>query len=404
MADADYDYEGDEFEAGGELEAGDEAGEYEVTALSPPLSPRADAEQGYDDKMLNDRRAQRRRLLRMYKAALDCDVWGQMLEAIEAYDKLVRALEKIPADLQLSRDERDLLAKLSLCVIVRLEVLRGKRSEGLVEADMRQLGKVFDELFTGSGVAGKDDFFPIDLSPFRDEFKKTDVVNAIAGHSVGYRGGSLLPPPSLTHGTGLTIKIERIGLKNAFKMVDPFFSVHVLGKTGKPIESSQDTPPAIKKLEQSLHFDVAVNIQTAVERLPGDCAIMFELKERISKTERPVCWCFLEMDEVKEGKSVLEVYEKPLDPKRKRIRLVTERPLYLYLDLALPKALCREEEESTAMLQRMRMMEAGIDPDSGIPLDPKTVTFSSSPSNSRSRVVPEGHERRSSLWGWLGGS
>jgi hypothetical protein len=41
------------------------------------------------------------------------------------------------------------------------------------------------------------------------------------------------------------------------------------------------------------------------------------------------------MDEIKDGPVVLELYQKPMDPKRKRIHLFTEKELFLQLELRL---------------------------------------------------------------------
>jgi len=38
------------------------------------------------------------------------------------------------------------------------------------------------------------------------------------------------------------------------------------------------------------------------------------------------------MDELKEGPIALELYRKPTDPKRKKLRLHTIKPLYLHLN------------------------------------------------------------------------
>ncbi|GLD92060.1 hypothetical protein PINS_up000593 [Pythium insidiosum] len=44
------------------------------------------------------------------------------------------------------------------------------------------------------------------------------------------------------------------------------------------------------------------------------------------------CWAMLEMDELlKGGTLALELYQKPMDPKRKRIHLFTVKELYLHV-------------------------------------------------------------------------
>jgi hypothetical protein len=47
-------------------------------------------------------------------------------------------------------------------------------------------------------------------------------------------------------------------------------------------------------------------------------------------------YCYMEMDEIKNGPITLEVYKKPANYSRsKKPALLTVKPLYLHLDLSL---------------------------------------------------------------------
>eukprot|EP00064_Thunnus_orientalis_P018262 superscaffoldBa00004149_g18357 len=73
-------------------------------------------------------------------------------------------------------------------------------------------------------------------------------------------------------------------------------------------------------------------------RAPG-AAIFFEFKhykpkKRFTSTK---CFAFMEMDEIKPGPIVIELYKKPTDFKRKKLQLLTKKPLYLHLHQTLHK-------------------------------------------------------------------
>lgn len=73
-------------------------------------------------------------------------------------------------------------------------------------------------------------------------------------------------------------------------------------------------------------------------RTTGGAAVFFEFVHYKPKKRKKSCrcWALLEMDEVPpSGGSalVLELYQKPKDPTRKRINLFTVKELYLHVHL-----------------------------------------------------------------------
>lgn len=98
----------------------------------------------------------------------------------------------------------------------------------------------------------------------------------------------------------------------------------------------------LRKMEDRKFVVHPENLQVVdilfVYNLDG-AAISFEFFHYKAKKRKKSCrcWALLEMDEIKDGSVVLELYQKPMDPKRKRIHLFTEKELYLQLELRLQK-------------------------------------------------------------------
>ncbi|XP_071205750.1 axin interactor, dorsalization-associated protein-like [Salvelinus alpinus] len=89
--------------------------------------------------------------------------------------------------------------------------------------------------------------------------------------------GTLLPRlPSEPRMSLLTIKIDKIGLKDAGQCIDPYMTVSVKDLSGIDLNPVQDTPVATRKEDTYIHFSVDIEIQRHIERLPK--AIFFEFK------------------------------------------------------------------------------------------------------------------------------
>ncbi|XP_038840639.1 axin interactor, dorsalization-associated protein-like [Salvelinus namaycush] len=152
--------------------------------------------------------------------------------------------------------------------------------------------------------------------------------------------GTLLPRlPSEPRMSLLTIKIDKIGLKDAGQCIDPYMTVSVKDLSGIDLNPVQDTPVATRKEDTYIHFSVDIEIQRHIERLPKGAAIFFEFKHYKPKKgfTSTKCFAFMEMDEIKPGPIVIELYKKPTDFKRKTLQLLTKKPLYLHLHQTLHK-------------------------------------------------------------------
>ncbi|XP_049614078.1 axin interactor, dorsalization-associated protein isoform X3 [Syngnathus scovelli] len=214
--------------------------------------------------------------------------------------------------------------------------------------DLKKLESVIKNVLTYNKA------FPFDVQPVpirkilapgeeeNLELEEEDVA-AVAGSTEAFpprAPGTLLPRlPSEPGMTLLTIRIEKIGLKDAGQCIDPYMTISVKDLNGVDLNPVQDTPVATKKEDIYIHFIMDVEIQRHLEKLPKGAAIFFEFKhykpkKRFTSTK---CFAFLEMDEIKPGPVVIELYKKPTDFKRKKLQLFTKKPLYLHLHQTLHK-------------------------------------------------------------------
>ncbi|XP_073788330.1 axin interactor, dorsalization-associated protein isoform X1 [Danio rerio] len=270
-----------------------------------------------------------------FKKGTDFDSWGQLVEAIDEYQILARQLQK---EVQ-SSNSHDFTEE-QKCT---------QSQEEFKLEDLKKLEPIIKNILTYN----KD--FPFDVQPVPlrkilapGEEENLDVEEDLdagtgAGSTPSFTSrlpGSLLPRlPSEPGMTLLTLTIEKIGLKDAGQCIDPYITVSVKDLNGIDLNPVQDTPVATRKEDTYIHFSVDVEIQRHLEKLPKGAAIFFEFKhykpkKRFTSTK---CFAFMEMDEIKPGPIVIELYKKPTDFKRKKLNLLTKKPLYLHLNQTLHK-------------------------------------------------------------------
>ncbi|TKC34351.1 hypothetical protein EI555_007899, partial [Monodon monoceros] len=248
----------------------------------------------------------------------DFDSWGQLVEAIDEYQILARHLQKEAQaqhnNSEFTEEQKDILP-LSSLKPYRIKCLCFTLQRILAPGEEENLEFEEDEEEGGAG-AGSPDAFPARVP------------------------GTLLPRlPSEPGMTLLTIRIEKIGLKDAGQCIDPYITVSVKDLNGIDLTPVQDTPVASRKEDTYVHFNVDIELQKHVEKLTKGAAIFFEFKhykpkKRFTSTK---CFAFMEMDEIKPGPIVIELYKKPTDFKRKKLQLLTKKPLYLHLHQTLHK-------------------------------------------------------------------
>ncbi|XP_075605444.1 axin interactor, dorsalization-associated protein isoform X3 [Balearica regulorum gibbericeps] len=247
------------------------------------------------------------------------------------------------------------IAKIATCLELRSAALQSTQSQDEFKLeDLKKLEPILKNILTYNKE------FPFDVQPVplrkilapgeeeHLEFEEDDEEGGAGAGSPdsfparvpGANEGTLLPRlPSEPGMTLLTINIEKIGLKDAGQCIDPYITVSVKDLNGIDLTPVQDTPVALRKEDTYVHFNVDIEIQKHVEKLTKGAAIFFEFKhykpkKRFTSTK---CFAFMEMDEIKPGAIVIELYKKPTDFKRKKLQLLTKKPLYLHLHQTLHK-------------------------------------------------------------------
>ncbi|XP_070577669.1 axin interactor, dorsalization-associated protein-like [Ptychodera flava] len=306
----------------------------------------------------------------------DFDSWGQLVEAVDEYQMLSRQLHKeaTSSSSPFTDDQKRTLSKIASCLELRSRALQSPHSsDGFELQDLKKVESVLPALLSKSQLE-----FPVavpstplkpppmldsgkinDLDVEDEEDEEEDAALGATGGSKGsggdsattggsghtftaptssYRSGILLPRiPNEPGMTLLTINIEKIGFKDAISHVDPFITVSVKDVSGVDVTSVQETPVSIKKEDLYIYFDTDVEVQKPIEKLPKGTAIFFEFKHYKPKKKftSTKCFAFMELDEIKPGPCVIELYKKPTDFKRKKLSLLTSKPLYLHLRLTL---------------------------------------------------------------------
>ncbi|RQM29932.1 hypothetical protein B5M09_009917 [Aphanomyces astaci] len=296
--------------------------------------------------------------------AVKADGWGQVLEAVEAYEK---AAEVILADLPtmgLTDDQQDIAEK----VVVTMNL----RATGLssVDGSPRPNKDDMDVLLQGSasisarlGRVGANSSARVcihhnyhirvarDSLPLREEPQHAAKASKRRHSSKG----DVTDKADDDTPHVVTILIQKIGLKDVERYVDPQIVVSVVDKDLVVVEEKQDTSIAVGRVAPYIMFDSAIELRTHLHVLRqsmyrcclgrlkhcyvDDSTIYFEFvhykKAKRKKSVR--CWAMLEMDEIKAGGGplALELYTKPCDVAKKRVHLFTVKPLYLHVDIRL---------------------------------------------------------------------
>ncbi|TKS75483.1 Axin interactor, dorsalization-associated protein [Collichthys lucidus] len=271
-----------------------------------------------------------------FKKGTDFDSWGQLVEAIDEYQILARQLQK---EVQSTTNSSDFTEE---------QKCTQSKEEFKLE-ELKKLESIIQNILTYNKE------FPFDVQPVplrkilapgeeeNLELEEEEDAATGAGSTEAFpprAPGTLLPRlPSEPGMSLLTIKIEKIGLKDAGQCIDPYMTISVKDLNGIDLNPVQDTPVATRKEDTYIHFSVDVEIQRHVEKLPKGAAIFFEFKhykpkKRFTSTK---CFAFMEMDEIKPGPIVIELYKKPTDFKRKKLQLLTKKQLYLHLHQTLHK-------------------------------------------------------------------
>lgn len=275
----------------------------------------------------------------------DFDSWGQLIEAADEYDRLARDISKSTGfENRMFQDEqKKLMMKISVCLSKRSKTLQNSTSvEEITLDELKKVGEVLRNL-----IQGWEGPFPVRVEIPQQNQSLVGTAEDISfaqgnegdfPRSGGEGGGSLLVRiPFEENYHRLTIRIEKLGLKDVGNYINCFFTVSVKDANCVNVAKSQDTPMSNRKEGSYILFGADVEIQKAIEKLPRGTAIFFEFKHYKPKKSSisTKCFAFMELDEIKPGPAVIELYQKPTDFHRKKLNLLTTKPLYLHVNLTI---------------------------------------------------------------------
>jgi hypothetical protein len=277
--------------------------------------------------------------LAQFDKALKHDTWGQFVEAQDEYQMMAAQIANKQGLPIITSREKDTMHRIVLCLSARAQALSPERAlsstdDTISSADMALLESIFRTLFTGT----EPEMFPV-------EARKFQAVQAIRPHHEGEivcaEGGdvhtdwtqSQAALRSVT-GTVVSLRIEKIGLKDAQEYIDPFMTIMVADPRTNVLDT-HDSPVARERHATHVIFNHQVYLNVSLEdMMRQQAALFFEFKHYKPKKKKVStrCWCFMELNELKRDEEiVLEVYHKPTDLKKKKVKLHSEKPLYLHL-------------------------------------------------------------------------
>nr|XP_020484064.1 axin interactor, dorsalization-associated protein isoform X4 [Labrus bergylta] len=222
-----------------------------------------------------------------FRKGTDFDSWGQLVEAIDEYHILARHLQKevqSPNSPDFTEEQKKTLGKIATCLEMRCASLQCTQStEEFKLEELKRLETIIQNTLTYNKE------FPFDVQPVplrkilapgeeeNLELEEEDDAAAGAGSTEAFpprapaSQGTLLPRlPSEPGMTLLTLKIEKIGLKDAGQCIDPYMTISVKDVNGVDLNPVQDTPVASRKEDTYIHFSVDVEIQRHVEKIPKE--------------------------------------------------------------------------------------------------------------------------------------
>jgi len=277
-----------------------------------------------------------------FAAAQKHDSWGQVVEAQEAYQSMARVIAAKQGMVGITSKEKDTMQRLVLCLSARAQALRSM-TDSITSTDMLNLGPVFEVLFTGR----EPEKFPIDQHKYAGANPVTPSTDGeiICADDDGAAAASdwHLAQAAIKSiaGTVVAIRIEKIGLKDAQEYIDPIMTVLVADPDTNLLHTS-DTPIAKEKRASHVIFNNQVYLNVSWEDMQRqNAALFFEFKHYKPKKKKlsTRCWAFMELNELKiDEEIVLEIYHKPTDLRKKKIKLHSEKPLYLHLYATIIRA------------------------------------------------------------------
>jgi len=233
--------------------------------------------------------------------------------------------------------EKDTMQRIVLCLSARVQALK-TMNDTITSMDMQQLQPVFQVLFTGQ----EPDIFPIEQHKFSaaqpvkpsTEGEIIEAGDEYAHHLTASDWHQSQAALKSVSGTVVCLRIEKIGLKDAQEYIDPIMTV-LVADTRTNLLDTHDTPVAKERRATHCIFNHQVYLNISLEDMQRQAAaLFFEFKHYKPKKKKVStrAWAFMELSELKmDDEIVLEIYHKPCDLKKKKLKLHSEKPLYLHL-------------------------------------------------------------------------
>merc|ERR1719350_154824 len=203
--------------------------------------------------------------------------------------------------------------RIVLCLSAREHALReaAMHESAISCADMKLLEPVFQALFTGE----EPDIFPIEPHKFQSAqpvkpSTEGEILCAASDEPYSDWQQSQDAMKNVT-GTLVSIRIEKIGLKDAQDYIDPFMSI-LVADTKLNVLDNHDTPIAKERRATHVIFNHQIYLNISLEDMHRQAAaLFFEFKHYKPKKKKisTRCWCFMELNELKRDEEiVIEIY------------------------------------------------------------------------------------------------
>jgi len=269
-----------------------------------------------------------------FRKAQQADSWGQVIEAQDAYQGMAASIAAKQGMPSIASKEKEVLQRIALCLSARAHALSSMGDDAITSADMKSLQPVFEVLFTGA----EPESFPIEAHKYSSG---TPVKASAEGEIICAEADDVYSDWQLSQaalksvsGTVVCIRVEKIGLKDAQDYIDPFMTIQVADPKGVVVDS-HDTLACKERSATYVVFNHQVYLGISLEDMHKQAvALFFEFKHYKPKKKKVStrCWAFMELNELRRDEEIiLELYHKPTDLKKRKVRLHSEKPLYLHL-------------------------------------------------------------------------
>eukprot|EP00357_Protocruzia_adherens_P007272 CAMPEP_0115018210 /NCGR_PEP_ID=MMETSP0216-20121206/28643_1 /TAXON_ID=223996 /ORGANISM="Protocruzia adherens, Strain Boccale" /LENGTH=279 /DNA_ID=CAMNT_0002389307 /DNA_START=42 /DNA_END=881 /DNA_ORIENTATION=+ len=258
------------------------------------------------------------KILQQYSCILEYEEWGQVAEETDILEELISFITDAVEFITLEPPEKKFLNSFMAVLKQKLDQYKYGKSSNIMKEHLTEIKPYLQMLFDEEGLE-----FP--------HITEKGVMSANQLKNSSQYANLLRPK-----GTQIYLDVERIGLKDAGNYIHPMLTISVVDQFGKPI-SMQDTPYAERQLDQYIFFNTEVNLEITYEEiLEQQLYLFFEFKHYKPKKKKVStrCWAFMDTEELKDNtEAILELYKKPTDFRRKRVKLHSIKPLYLHMML-----------------------------------------------------------------------